>query len=614
MADKTDQPAKNPHLLELHQRLQNDHGDQAPTVDELVHALYLLSAPYGLIAIVAIAQRFMSLLELHPGLAAVEVPDLDRRIDIWRQIAEISTASEAMMMSRTKEKATPLRPWTCDGPPCDLMYLTSEDLRGEAAFDKVVAWFTMVSMLWIERHLPFDTYRKYITRPDPPKKQRLRERDDHHFLGEGFRHLRKLCDDTPVLLLHARQIGAVSHLDLFRRALALKNRMLLLGHSPSDWMDPPHDLDAPQVLEKLSGIPAQELRDCLDELGRAPKWLRRLFLSCFQPVTERRKRYSDEARLSDYVRDWSYPKVRVWGAAVCVIDYADYDDQTGLIAALHEPPGEEDDAAAHTEETVSGAGATSIVLFDEQDMIKASYRARSQMHYVSRRSACLPWDAGRPSAATIEFLLQRLQRVTEYPKLTYRCLAGTLVLATGRTIAECRKTRVAESVVDLMLADPMIPMGIDPVRERLVLRIPDPPTSGERRDGGTYRTLLHSRVPLIEINLPPLLKLILEHSPFEILEQSKFPSQKALSKTFTGAPPEIGLSATRVAKAIQAQLMFVSQGDIGVVYAITGSPLGDAINIGHYAAYPVEQLSALWGEALSRVSPLLDPSQTTATD
>ena len=589
---------QNKALQALESALQSTHGDRAPTREELVDALRLLSYPRSLRAVCRVARLFVQANKASPSLRSLPIARYEERLGVWKQIGQLTDYPEEFYEITVERKATPLYPYTGDSPAAESLLLKTQfpDLRDELEY--VEHFIVALCMLWHEKYLSVEKYEGYLTAADTS--DRLNTSRQGRTISSVFRWFR----EQPK---HRQQVLVLSDLYLDPSFAGVefvyKASLLKTKVEAGSVVDGRMSLDETKVLGNLCSSYEMTPRQVSEHQGAYA-------IPNFSRVLGRVRQYFDPPkpsdgsgygarRLASYGRRVHFPDVLLKGAQPIALDQVtEFDCGHALgIYVPEDPVGDEsgDLDKGDYEPEDSLTAEPRIRLFagtGVSGMISASYAARAVVDHIEYSAALLPWSQVRLSVQALIATINWLGTLGE----PFLRLVVAAMLLTGRSVEQCARLAIDDDGLKALGKNQKTHIAIGRSNKRLYVRVPRPPIDSDKLIDSPP-SYLKRRDDVVSLPIPDEFKLQLDSLPPVRRSEAESKVREALRSL----PASLRVTVAGIQNAMPTRLQQLTNGDATLSYLVTGrsnAPVGNAL---HYASYEAGVVEHLWWGAVEQL-------------
>lgn len=617
----------NTHLTNLLDRVnarraQARYGAGKLSRSDLIDALRLLSAPYSLEGVALYCRRFTDLLDAEPAIKPEKLGDIRERLDILREVAEAGEDDPHFAQSHYPiDSPTPLQPYTGDGPLCDVLMLKAARDEDQQDFQRITEWFVWLCLRYHHQTLTRAVYANYLDGEGSSGNRLNRHKAGGPIAAAGCQ-IRKLADPDQ------RD---------FRGAL------LELGLGLTE-REGRHLASLAQLVHRAPKIQSSEVRSLVGRGGLSEdmarhqlELMRRFVHGAIRHVLRLTWRVAEEGvgasrrRLRQAQRDYSRTRVLRYGALRETVHVVDPDEGNSPIAidiSGPEAPTIElprSPRAAWVDLGVDppepgGDPLYQIYIGGTKDDLVASYYAAKGFRYAQEyNNALLPWSKTRLGRDALQALVGALP-LADRDSMDVRVakLIVLVSLMTGRTLREASRIQILKDANSTVPKDANILISL--AEGTLSIRAAAPelgrPRRRRRRAGADAqgavvqdhepsvdpRSILHARGEFLAVELPAMAIELLTAPGWLGSRSIDARTHASVAKTWLARlPAHLGINPGSVRDALVYPVLELSRGDLGLIKLITDREDLNFSNIIHYAAYPVEDASALWARALTQM-------------
>lgn len=530
------------------------------------------------------------------------IDDLDARIKVLREISELKGADEYFRKSHHRAgSATPLEPYTGDGPICDICMLEAAEPKHQPQFEKITLWFVWLCIRYHYEELSFEKYKEYLDSAEGDS--RLNTSEQGRRIAAAGCEIRKLGDPKP-----QRQRDALCRLDLqlnedharhLGHLCKLVNRISGIDNTLVQKWAKYSDLTLNQA--------ELELHNMRDGVHYSIRYVLRLL---WVPGTGGRGVTSAYSRQQRERRKYLRPRVHRYGE---LRGHSrpddDGDGESGIIIDIDKAPGPDkparkphkDEQVDHAEDPDDPGGDPifRIYIGDRcDDHIGSYYASKAAQYVIEYQNAQLPWSKDRLSSQALESLLRSLQpNVLDSDDNYGAKLLVLLSLMTGRSLDAVGKTQI---VADASRAKNDSDIQICVTEQTLRLRAATPKLTRSAKK--QERRITHDMAEYLTVGLPDIALQLVGDGDWlgdQLLRPKRYlAAAKAL---IAGLPSHLGIRPALVRDSLVFVLLEQSGGDLGIVKIVTNRQGLNYNNIIHYAAYPESVANKAWGRALEEI-------------
>ena len=598
-------------------RAQEQGGAGTLSRRDLIDALRLIAAPYSLEGSALYCGRFVGMLDNNPAIKPDKLGDISKQLAILREVAVAGAAEAHFAQSHyPRDSSTPLQPYTGDGPLCDVLMLEAGRGADQPDFEHITEWFVWLCLRYHHQTLTSASYSNYLD-GEESSGNRLNREDAGGPIAAAGCQIRKLADPDQqgargaLLSLgleltdaHGRQLARLAH---------QVHRITTIGAS---------DVKDLAWRAKLS---EGEAREQLESMRYRVHGAIRHVLRLAWRLTEERDGVSRE-RVRDAQRDYSRPRVRRYGEWREEVRVDDPDDvKSAVTIDVYGPESSPTQSpraprGAWVDEGEDPDGSDGDPLYQiyigrtGDDPVASYYAAKGWRYAAEYENALLPWSRNRLGRDALLALIRALPLSdTDKPEERAAKLIVLISLMTGRTLDDARRVRILRSVGRAHPGDAEIIVSV--ADRTLSVRAAAPALS--RAQKRRKRTITHARGDFLTVELPVVAIELLGDAAWLGSKQLDLPAYGATAKAWLARlPAQFGIKPGLVREALVFLMLEQTRGDLGLVKLITDRQALNFANIIHYAAYPVDQASAVWASALTQLlgTPVQPAGSTTPWD
>lgn len=607
----------NPYLTELldlvNAKRQKD-GLEVLERDALIKALHLVSAPYLLAAVVLYCERLTHIVDQNPGFKNLPIPDLEMRLGILQEISNLSGAREHFLCSQKPSgSATPLHPYTGDGPACDVLLIEANNESDQPQYKMLTIWFVWVCIRYHHEKLTSSEYAEKLD-GDPPKsksegkveasdKRRLAAMKFGKRIAIAGYQIRRLAGDSDEA---KEERAALVELELELNEDRGQYLGLLADHANRAAELTPRDIQKWSDYSHLDYAAAETQLITMRKVHTSIRFILRLiWVQGTRGYVSPRTRQLNAERKFRSLEVHRYGKLR----GHVSIDASGGSD-AGLIVDIDKQPSSpkrktkpsDDEVVDHSEDKDDPGTDPLFRLYIGKrcdDHVGSYYAAKGVQYVVEYQNAQLPWSKDRVSRQGLVDLVRRLQPDDDDGEAD---LGGKLLvllsLITGRSLKEV-KTGQIELPGKSSKGDASLVISIRDRRLRLKAATPNL----KKIDHGRRDTrITHDMAEFIEVTLPDsVAKLVNTGQWLGDKPLNRLAYEKAAKKLVLALPEEFGIKLASIRAALVFELLQLSRGDLGIVKLVTNHHGLNYDNIIHYASYPESYASGAWSMGIERV-------------
>ncbi len=597
----------NPHLTRLLDLLNARRAREPGRVEpleraHLIGALRLISAPYSLEAIAQYCGRFVKLVDANPAIEPSKLGGVGAQLAILREVAAAGVDDRYFAQSHyPADSATPLQPYTGDGPLCDVLMLEARHAADQPKFERITEWFVWLCQRYHHKTLTAETYSRYLDGAESSD-NRLNHEDAGGPISAAGCQIRKLADPGQQ---DARDALCNLGLELsddrgrYLAQLAQRvHRVTTIGASGvKSWA----------CHAKLS---EDEARAQLEHMRNDVHGAIRHVLRLVWRWTEERDGAA-RRRVHAAHRNYSRPNVHRYGRLreEIRVDDADGNDAGASISVYESEspttprPRLPQDAwidEGEDPDEPDGDVLYQVHVGSKGDDPIASYYAAKGKRYVDEYgNALLPWSKTRLGRDALAALTASLPLTCGETVETRAAKLIVLVsLLTGRTLGDAKKTRVDPGTGSAARYDAEIVVSLP--ERALYVRAATPELS--RAEKRRERHMTYAIGEYLAVELPSVMSDLLGDAKWLGDQQLNLPRYQAAAKAWlVRLPAHYGIKPGLLREALVFILLEQTRGDLGLVKLVTNRKSLNFTNIIHYAAYPVDRASAIWAQALTQL-------------